>query len=57
MQTELAGEIITLTFDVAVFVMLRATNTLLALLLRSIMWSWTNHSCRAGLTLQLNDKQ
>ena len=36
MQTELAGEIITLTFDVAVFVMLRATNTLLALLLRSI---------------------
>ena len=36
MQTELAGEIITLTFDVAVFVMLRVTNTLLALLLRSI---------------------
>ena len=30
MQTELAGAIITLTFDVAVFVTLRATYTLLA---------------------------
>ena len=30
MQIELAGEIITLTFDVAVFVTLRATYTLLA---------------------------
>ena len=36
MQTELAGEIIALIFDVAVFVMLRVTYTLLALLLRSI---------------------
>ena len=31
MQTEMAGEIITLTIDVAVFAMLRATYTLLAL--------------------------
>ena len=36
MQTELAGEIITLTFGVAVFGMLRATYRVLALLLRSI---------------------
>ena len=39
MQTELAGEIITLTFDVAVFAMLRATYTLLALSLRSITFT------------------
>ena len=36
MQTELAGEIITLTFGVAVFGMLRATYRVLTLLLRSI---------------------